>query len=56
MTTATVATGRVSVEGNAIGRVRPSVCPSVSTVALNQLTIDLDFLHVYGSCEWPAGD
>jgi len=43
-------TDSVSGEGNAIGRVRPSV-RLLPLYFLNQLTFDLDFLQVYGS--WP---
>jgi len=38
---------RVSRKGNAIGRVRQSVC-LFPLYCLNQLTFDLDILHVYG--------
>ena len=42
---------RVGKEGNRIVRVRPSV-RSLPLQLLNQLTFELDFLHVHGSWRW----
>jgi len=39
---------RVSQEGEAIGSVRPSVCP-FALYHLNRLTFQTEFLKVYGS-------
>ena len=40
-----ILTDRISESGRAIASIRSSVCPFVSTL-LNQLTFDLDVLHV----------
>jgi len=39
----TILTSHISTEGDAVAS---SVCPFVSTLFLNGLTFDLDFLHV----------